>query len=120
MTITDTNEHTGNNQHKSGHNLIYASSTIPMTKQQKIIKYNYIINYNMFDTFCIKSLLQNAARDNHQKILNTLTNILETTQKKEHKKSILNTAQLLIFALHHIVAVRIFGIRKQTTKKKHT
>ena len=106
------------NTHKitqAKHHSIIAESTIPIYHKAPSIETKYTINYNTYDSHRLQAFTERITDPIHEEI----TNIQEKYLKKQTDKNKIEQAMVIFqdvqFAIHHITALLIFGI-KRTSK----
>ena len=103
------------------HGTILATSNNQIELKEKSIDIAYAINYNKADHRCFNKLWESEG----QRTFDTLVTVLQQkvtdpTTTQEQKEELINQGQLLFYGILHTIAIRVYGLRKITTKEINT
>ena len=99
-------------RNKAAHHSIILKSMIPVVTLDKSPEISYTINYNDSDSHRINAFMNNITYPVHKKILETLHQHLDHIQDPEEIQHTLDQAQYVQFAIHHLTALQMCGIRR--------
>ena len=115
MTITPMDHYRDTPKKTASHHSITIHSRIPVKNTITTGTYNYGINYNDSDKQLLHSCthhLTTPAETNLNDATETALNLANTTLEKQQ---IAHVTQLTKWAIHHIIGLRVFGIKKNTS-----
>ena len=104
------------------HNSIIIEAILPITLVKAAPEYHYTINYNYPDQYCLRKFLNNLTLPIFKEILQQTTEYLNAEDiNTQRHETVLPTIQDVHFALHHITALQIFGLKKvqHNTRNQH-
>ena len=82
-------------------------------------EYQYKINYNATDKHRLTPWIHNQIKKPHDNITEHINDTLRKTTDTAKKHSIIVLTQYILFAIQHITALTIFGIKKIRMNKKN-